>query len=282
MYYLICEKCGRYYKLQDGESPEEFTTICECGSSLQYVEFPEENKKKSISDYLFRISVILAIIGVLIIAAGMYSYETPAYNANEKYSQNEINYFMEIGFAPNEKINKWNINVIRVQIIGSYTSDDLNSLNDAINDINHGASGFQMKLDSQNNIIEPNVEVYFIPRSQFNTYGVDKPESVGACWVWADPAGNIQKSKIVIPSDQIYQRYRSRIITHELGHSLGLADSYKNKGSMLYYRLQDRSKYARIDKIMLRILYRNDILQGMSKNEVETILNRSKSSFGFW
>jgi len=279
MRYLICEKCGGYYLLQDGEYPDSFDLKCDCGGHLKYVKDEAENKK-NISAHLFKISAALAILGILILATGIYNYENPGYGNNEKYSQNEINYFTEIGFASDERIHKWKSSVIRVKIIGSYTSDDSNSLNSAINDINHGASGFQMTLDSQNNSVEPDVEVYFIPRSQFNTYGMDLPESVGACEVWSDSEGNIQKAKIVIPSDPIYQEYRSRIIPHELGHSLGLMDSYENKGSILYYRLQDRSKYANIDKVMLRILYRDDILPGMSKNEVETILNRSRSSFG--
>lgn len=33
--FLICESCGGYYKLQDGEKPEDFTDECECGGKLQ-------------------------------------------------------------------------------------------------------------------------------------------------------------------------------------------------------------------------------------------------------
>jgi len=34
--YLVCEKCGGYYELQPGESPEDFSDECECGSKLEY------------------------------------------------------------------------------------------------------------------------------------------------------------------------------------------------------------------------------------------------------
>ena len=34
--YLVCDKCNRYYKLQPGESPENFTDKCECGGKLEY------------------------------------------------------------------------------------------------------------------------------------------------------------------------------------------------------------------------------------------------------
>ena len=37
MSYLICEKCGGYYELKEGERPEDFK-CCECGGNLKYVQ----------------------------------------------------------------------------------------------------------------------------------------------------------------------------------------------------------------------------------------------------
>lgn len=34
--YLVCDKCNGYYKLQKGESPENFSNRCECGGKLEY------------------------------------------------------------------------------------------------------------------------------------------------------------------------------------------------------------------------------------------------------
>ena len=36
MGYLVCDKCGGYYKLQPGESPDNFGDQCECGGNLKY------------------------------------------------------------------------------------------------------------------------------------------------------------------------------------------------------------------------------------------------------
>lgn len=75
--YLVCEKCGGYYKLKPGESPEDFSDKCECGGNLKYVldltDKSENNmtsEKQSFSENLK--SVLnnkrnLAIIGVLIV-----------------------------------------------------------------------------------------------------------------------------------------------------------------------------------------------------------------------
>lgn len=35
--YLVCKNCGGYYKLQSGESPEDFDR-CQCGGELEYSE----------------------------------------------------------------------------------------------------------------------------------------------------------------------------------------------------------------------------------------------------
>ena len=37
MSYLICEKCGGYYKLKEGENPDDFKA-CECGGTMRYVQ----------------------------------------------------------------------------------------------------------------------------------------------------------------------------------------------------------------------------------------------------
>jgi hypothetical protein len=33
--FMVCDKCGGYYELQKGESPEDFSDECECGGHLE-------------------------------------------------------------------------------------------------------------------------------------------------------------------------------------------------------------------------------------------------------
>lgn len=51
MGYLVCEKCGGYYQLQKGESPEDFDN-CQCGVKLRYIDDFEEypNNNKNLTD----------------------------------------------------------------------------------------------------------------------------------------------------------------------------------------------------------------------------------------
>ena len=43
--YLICDKCGGYYKLQANESQEDFDDNCECGGFLHidYLDYDEDS-----------------------------------------------------------------------------------------------------------------------------------------------------------------------------------------------------------------------------------------------
>lgn len=36
--YLVCDMCNTYYKLQPGESPDDFVDKCECGGRLKYYD----------------------------------------------------------------------------------------------------------------------------------------------------------------------------------------------------------------------------------------------------
>lgn len=44
MPYMICDKCNTFYKLKEGESPEQFGT-CECGNKLKYYDYLIEYTK---------------------------------------------------------------------------------------------------------------------------------------------------------------------------------------------------------------------------------------------
>ena len=45
MGYVICEKCGGYYELGEGESPEDFA-VCNCGGTLSYVKSIQKERTK--------------------------------------------------------------------------------------------------------------------------------------------------------------------------------------------------------------------------------------------
>ncbi|MBZ2167014.1 hypothetical protein [Methanobacterium spitsbergense] len=45
MSYLVCEKCNKYYELQEGELPADFDNNCECGSTLKFKGSLDQNEE---------------------------------------------------------------------------------------------------------------------------------------------------------------------------------------------------------------------------------------------
>ncbi|MDI9435249.1 MAG: M57 family metalloprotease, partial [Euryarchaeota archaeon] len=186
-----------------------------------------------------------------------------------------------------DRVGKWNINVVRIKIFGSPTPEDMNTLNKAINDINVNAKSFRMVIDDKNQY-EPDMEIYFIPHLQFAQYSVNPSEADGFTeWLVStssiyggNPAGEIFKVRVFIGSDQLSQARRSHVIVHELGHCLGFHHN-QNRNSVLCYQGPVITEFTDLDKTMIRMLYREDILPNMSRNQVETILNNSRRSFFF-
>lgn len=108
--YLICDKCGGYYELQEGESLEDYEE-CECGGKLKYGTLPltrdesekyisdksdnVDEKNKLVSFVNFNNKKFLAVISILaliIIMPILYSVITsPNYTLLGSYNASKIN-----------------------------------------------------------------------------------------------------------------------------------------------------------------------------------------------
>jgi hypothetical protein len=87
MGYLICDTCHGYYELKKGESPEDFSSKCECGGNLEFkssISSNHETKSRgrdkiahgySHTDeksYKYKTIMILGIIIVFVGIIGMF------------------------------------------------------------------------------------------------------------------------------------------------------------------------------------------------------------------
>lgn len=74
MAYLICEECGGYYELEDGESPEDLDH-CECGGKLRYVKSIYGTSKGSNEKLINKTTIILGFgLLLLLLMAATYAF----------------------------------------------------------------------------------------------------------------------------------------------------------------------------------------------------------------
>lgn len=160
-----------------------------------------------------------------------------------------------------------------VKIIGSPTDEDLKMVNYTISELNSDLNGLSITLNSNN----PNMEIYFVPQSEFTKHIPSYvPGNEGFMYVWWNSNKEIYKSTIVISTGST-QAERSHLIIHEITQSMGLAmDSSKYPGSIFNELPSQTTKYAEIDKTMIKMLYQKILKAEMSKEEVMQILNQNK------
>lgn len=72
--YLICNQCGGYFEIQEGESPDDYDRTCECGGTLEYIsnlkqpdeESVEKNRTSKTKLYL-NILIIISFICLILL-----------------------------------------------------------------------------------------------------------------------------------------------------------------------------------------------------------------------
>ena len=190
------------------------------------------------------------------------------------YTQDQIDYFLEIALGSefgraSPVVRKWNRDV-RIKAIGSPTNEDRTTLNRVTEDINAIIGSTKLRIDE----LRPNVEIYFVPESEFRLYEPNyRPTNFGYFWIWWNGSFEIVRARIMISTDRITQEERSHLIREELTQILGLMkDSWTYKESIFYQGWTDTTAYAEIDKVSIEILYRSEILPGMTRREVEEVL----------
>ncbi len=197
-----------------------------------------------------------------------------AYLPKRKYTSEETNYFKEIAlgaeFTTNPSlIRKWQGD-LRIQVIGSPTSEDLKTLKTVTDEINNLISGINLKIVDNS----PNVKIHFVPVSEFKKYEPNyQPGNDGYAWVNWNQNNVIYSANILIAKTGVNQKERSHLIREELTQSLGLLrDSYKYKNSIFYQPWTDINQYSQLDKTLIQMLYQPEILPGMTKSQVANFL----------
>lgn len=117
-------------------------------------------------------------------------------------------------------------------------------------------------------------EVRFVPRSDFGKYipgAVDG--NIGFFCLHWNGTGACTRATILIASDA-NQAERVHAIREEITQGLGLmTDSWTHPDSIFYQGWTPGVRFAEIDKTVIRMLYRNDIRPGMTRQQARSVLD---------
>ena len=195
----------------------------------------------------------------------------------ENYTPDQVDYFLEIALkgefgTARSVVVKW-VRDIKIKVIGSPTNEDRMTLNHVIEEINAIIGSTKLKIDEHN----PNVEIYFVPESDFSKHEPNYvPGNTGFFWAWWNDSFELFRSRIMISTD-VTTSLRAHIIREELTQILGLMnDSWTYKESIFYQGYSTTAAYAKIDKVLIDMLYREEISPGMTGRQVEEILSSLK------
>jgi hypothetical protein len=192
------------------------------------------------------------------------------------YSAEETAYFEEISLGSEyrssaERIAKWAGTMV-IRVHGAPGDADLRTVEQVIGEIND-ILGFQkVRLGST----DGNVDLWFAPSSEFPRL---EPRYVapnaGFVTVGWDSGGRIQRGRVLISSTGLTQRQRDHLIREEVTQALGLLrDSNRYPESIFYQGWSETTEYAEIDRVLIRMLYRDEIQAGMTRPVVRSVLSR--------
>ena len=177
------------------------------------------------------------------------------------YETRAVEYFYEVAFggeygSSELELHKWGKD-IRIQVHGTPTVDDLNTLSQVVEDLNDLVTGLTIQIEQTN----ANVDLYFVPESEFLSIESRYiSTNFGFFRVWWDRKGSIHKARIMISSEGITQKQRSHLVREELTQILGLLnDSWRYPDSIFYQGWTSVNEYTALDRSVISWLYLPDL-----------------------
>ena len=194
------------------------------------------------------------------------------------YTQEEIDYFLEIALGTEygdseQTIKKWT-NDIRIEVLGTPTEEDLQTLEAVVEEINSLIGGVKMMVVEEN----PNVQMHFAPEDEFESIEPNYvPVNYGFFWSYWNASDELYKSTLLISTDEISQAERSHLIREEVTQVLGLMnDSNRYEESIFFEDWTETNNYSELDKSVIQMLYREGVEPGMTAREVVKVLEKAR------
>lgn len=216
------------------------------------------------------------------IAIGSTPEASPVQLEKIKVDQQTFDYFKEIvltseydGLTP---VFKWEVSPT-IKVHGNPPPEDMQTLQKIVGELN--SFQHQITLSIVDGDTKANIDMYFMPRSQFGiidpAYSQTEPNAAG--WfnikndVEADPSGTgkLPPKGIVLVDTGADPKFRKHLIAEEVSQVLGPRnDSNMYPDSMWSHpNVED---FSELDKKVIGMLYDPQIKNGMSEKQVQKVV----------
>jgi hypothetical protein len=179
-------------------------------------------------------------------------------------------YFLAIGIGAEygdkvKVVTMWSRPVVTVRVHGGNAASK-RCLNTVIADFNALTTTTDLRVSTN----PADIELHFAPLSKFRSILPGYPSGNDG---YVDVRWNgfyiIQRATVLIRSTGISERIRCHLIREELTQGMGLLrDSYKYPESIFYQAYTSPTRYAAIDKEVIRLLYSGAIQPGDDKKAI--------------
>ena len=207
----------------------------------------------------------------------------PGRTATEvRYTNAEIDYFLEVALGvefahgPRPKvIKRWpteELPAIRMEIMGSPTSQDLAVIRSVVDELNAIAGLPLIAIDTE----RPNVPVRFVPRNSMRSYSSLVPRWGAGGFVSTELNNDfsIERGQVLIASD-IPFRARKPIIREEVTQLLGLLNDSSWYSESIFNDANFSTEFAPIDRALIEMLYRPEMRAGLDEGDTRKVLRKA-------
>lgn len=186
----------------------------------------------------------------------------------------ELAYFEQVAFGAEDgqvdgRIRKWRRD-IRFTVLGSPSAADLEVIDGVIAELDELVAPLHVSRVTE----QPNALILFLGKpNRFVPDPAAVRDTDGKVSVFTAADGEILAATVFIPAHRLEGRRRAHVIREEMTQGLGLLkDSWWFPDSIFYEGVYAATELAAIDRSLIRLLYRPEILPGMSSAEAMAAL----------
>jgi hypothetical protein len=200
--------------------------------------------------------------------------------SNRAYSVEEKSYFAEVALGTEYgdtqvNIHKW-LAGTTVGLRGNFTPQDARYIQGVLTEINTIVGGRLLEFVDDT----PDITIHLLPQIKFGTYEPNYvPGNAGFFWFYWSANQDLYKATLLV-DDRLELPWRKHMFRELLTRTLGLANnSFRYEESIFGKPVTPTNRYLPIDRTVIKMLYRCDVVSGMGYDELPAVVKRRDKFF---